>query len=295
MASTLIDAGMNGGLLPEDEAARDQALETQGSFIVQAPAGSGKTELLTQRFLKLLAVVDEPEQILAITFTRAATAEMRARVLDALKKAQLNPETAGDAARAALKNDAARGWKLLEQPHRLTIQTIDSLCLTIASETPLLSRLGGSLAPTEHAQPLYALAARRTLARLGGDHGELSAAIRALLELRDTSLADCEQLIAGILAQRDQWGSLLSFGSEPDWPVARDTLEAPFRREHERVMAQAGVPIFQLSRGRGGDAAAAGLRVREPCRRGPCLGGASLKRRYSARSVGGHTTVGLRL
>ncbi len=221
-----------------DAAPRDQALETQSSFIVQAPAGSGKTDLLTKRFLKLLSVVDEPEQILAITFTRAATREMRDRVVGALQQAQLTPE-ASEAARAALKQDAARGWKLLQQPQRLNIQTIDSLCLTIASETPLLSRLGGSLSPTEHAEPLYALAARRTLARLGGDHEELSAAIRALLELRETSLGDCEQLIAGILAQRDQWGALLSFGPEPDWAMVRDTLEAPFRREHERVIARA--------------------------------------------------------
>ncbi len=246
MASSLIKSGIHpgmntgadAGLSLEDKAARDQALETQSSFIVQAPAGSGKTDLLTKRFLKLLSVVDEPEQILAITFTRAATREMRDRVLGALKQAQLTPET-GEPAHAALKQDAARGWKLLQQPQRLNIQTIDSLCLTIASETPLLSRLGGSLAPTEHAEPLYALAARRTLARLGGDHGELSAAIRALLELRETSLSDCEQLIAGILAQRDQWGALLSFGPEPDWPIVRNTLEAPFRREHERVIARA--------------------------------------------------------
>ncbi len=67
---------------PVDQSARAQTLETNKSFLVQAPAGSGKTELLTRRLLKLLAEVDEPEQILAITFTLAATAEMRERVLN---------------------------------------------------------------------------------------------------------------------------------------------------------------------------------------------------------------------
>ena len=233
----------------EDQAARDRAIEKHSSFLVQAPAGSGKTELLTLRFLHLLAAVSEPQKILAITFTRAATAEMRTRVIDALEEARKNdkePERLSpriQAARAALKNDAARGWKLLEQPQQLNIQTIDSLCLAIAHETPLLSRLGGSLTPTEDVEPLYALAARRTLARLGGAIPELSAAIGSLLELRETSLGECEQLIAGMLGRRDQWGHVLPLAGagmqSPDWLAVKRHLETPFRRERQRVMGAA--------------------------------------------------------
>ncbi len=47
-----------------DQAQRDKALDVTQSFIVQAPAGSGKTELLTQRYLKLLSVCDEPENVI---------------------------------------------------------------------------------------------------------------------------------------------------------------------------------------------------------------------------------------
>ena len=57
-------------LLQDDQQSRDDSLDVSRSFIVQAPAGSGKTELLIQRYLKLLSVVDNPEEIIAITFTK---------------------------------------------------------------------------------------------------------------------------------------------------------------------------------------------------------------------------------
>jgi ATP-dependent exoDNAse (exonuclease V) beta subunit len=86
--------------LPPDQAQREQALDPTNSVLVQAPAGSGKTDLLTRRFLCLLAEVEEPGQIVAITFTKAAAAEMRHRILSKLEEAATQFTDAPDAAKS---------------------------------------------------------------------------------------------------------------------------------------------------------------------------------------------------
>src|SRR5260370_35738722 len=117
---------------PADQPSRADVLDTQRSFIVEAPAGSGKTTLLIQRFLKLLAIADEPEEIVAITFTRKATEQMRDKLLTQLRQAKQRaagiPTTAedtdldeslSDLAAEAMQRHAERGWNICEQPQRL--------------------------------------------------------------------------------------------------------------------------------------------------------------------------------
>ena len=132
-----------------DADARRQALDPGSSFIVQAPAGSGKTELLTQRFLRLLAIVDDPEEIVALTFTRKAAAEMSARITTALRDAESGdaPESENDCKRLSLATDALRrdrelGWDLLENPQRLRTMTIDAFNGSLVRQMPLLSQMG---------------------------------------------------------------------------------------------------------------------------------------------------------
>lgn len=203
-----------------DAGSRAAALNTQASCIVEAPAGSGKTGLLVQRYLKLLGTeaVEQPEEVLAITFTNKATSELRERVLEQLQRAKQGKpgESASkfehetwELARVALARSVRLGWGLLERPSRLNIRSIDSVCAEIANSLPLLSGTGGSRQPVEDAEPLYRLAARRTLLQLGGEDAALHAALGAVLLHRDGNLGDCEALLADMLRMREQWGELL--------------------------------------------------------------------------------------
>ena len=190
---------------------RQRALDPRGSFIVQAPAGSGKTELLTQRFLRLLATVESPEAVVAITFTRKAAAEMRSRILSALEQggvdeppAEAHARTTWELARAAVHRDREQGWGLLAFPGRLRVQTIDSLCATLTRQMPVISRFGGPPATTENAETLYREAARNTVALIESDD-RWADAVELLLEHLGNDLVAMERLLGDMLGRRDQW------------------------------------------------------------------------------------------
>jgi ATP-dependent exoDNAse (exonuclease V) beta subunit len=218
--------GEAGGERPPDWQERERALDIRWSWIVEAPAGSGKTGLLIQRYLKLLAddSVEQPEQVLAITFTVKATGEMRERVMtqleDAARGGTLKAASDFDMetrslAEAVLRRDALLGWGLLEHPRRLKIRTIDSVCGEIAHSLPVLSGSGGGQTPVEDSTPMYREAARQTLMQLGGDDAQLDAALRTVLLHRDGSLADCERLLMEMLPLRNQWGELVPLLGRP--------------------------------------------------------------------------------
>ncbi|GAC1458581.1 MAG: UvrD-helicase domain-containing protein [Steroidobacteraceae bacterium] len=199
---------MSEALWRADLAARAGALDPARSILLQAPAGSGKTAVLTQRFLRLLCMVDEPQAILAITFTRKAAAEMRGRVLRALHGQIPDDDPCAPQLRQlaaeALRHAATRDWKLLQAPGALRIQTIDSFDYWLASQLPVAARAGGTLTVTEAAGELYRRAARRTLVD-GEADAQLADDIELLFERFDNNWNLLERLLAQMLRQRSHW------------------------------------------------------------------------------------------
>ncbi|MCE5336947.1 MAG: UvrD-helicase domain-containing protein [Desulfobacteraceae bacterium] len=147
-----------------DAAKRARALDPAASFHLEAPAGSGKTFLLTARFLRLLQLAGHPEQILALTFTNKAAAEMRERVRTYLNRAKKGAE-AGSEADAELLFLAAGALgahrkfeELLLAGEILRIQTFHSFCYSVAAQAPLEAGITpGSTLMDEREQEVFLL------------------------------------------------------------------------------------------------------------------------------------------
>ena len=109
-----------------DGSAREFAVDPRHNVVLEASAGTGKTSVLVWRYINLLKAGVEPGNILAITFTRKAAAEMRERIIRELKEA---------AARSEL--DKARWNDVRERLGEIAISTIDAFCLSLLREFPL--------------------------------------------------------------------------------------------------------------------------------------------------------------
>jgi ATP-dependent exoDNAse (exonuclease V) beta subunit len=251
-----------------DQEARREALNIKASHIVQAPAGSGKTELLIQRFLKLLGHVEKPERILAMTFTRKAAGEMKNRVLDALKRArntsppeEAHEKTTWEIARQALQHSEKQEWRILENPQRLKIQTIDSFCASLVKQTPLLSGMGSLLEIEENAGDLYRETAHQVLERVEED-SSIGLAVRAILKRLDNSKSRFLDRIVQLINKRDQW--MISFFENADEYHSREDqerilselVESILIECHDKIPASLKIELAQLARYGGSNIAA---------------------------------------
>ncbi|MDQ6961968.1 MAG: UvrD-helicase domain-containing protein [Mariprofundaceae bacterium] len=196
----------------DDQQARQQALNPQHSFLVQAPAGSGKTELLIQRVLALLNQVDRPEKILALTFTRKAAAEMRDRIIEALragkkeKPSEAHRQHTWQLARQVLQRDEALQWHLIEHPQCLRLMTLDAFAHTLSQQLPVLSGLGAQAQVSDDSLLLYTQAIENLLqAMLSPSENVLRKQMDILLFYMDNNMMRLQGMLGDMLARREQW------------------------------------------------------------------------------------------
>lgn len=202
-------------LNPHDGAVRALAIDPRRSMALMAPAGSGKTTTLQLRLLACLTTVERPEEVLAITFTNMAAAEIVERVMGALSQAVTGvvPTEAHEIpqyhlARLVLERDQQLGWNLLLNPSRLRIMTFDSFCAFLASKTPIMSGLGGGKT-TDDAALIYRLAILETLQSVNDNDlpEALADALKAVLSFAKNRFETLVPMFANLLAKRDQWAS----------------------------------------------------------------------------------------
>ncbi len=234
---------------------RERALDPERSFIVEAPAGSGKTGLLMQRFLLLLSTVEKPEELLALTFTKKAAGEMQKRIMESLYSAFEAKEVFGrfknefekktfELARNAVERDITLGWNLLENPGRLRIQTIDSLSASFIRQMPLLSRAGRGFTVAEDATPFYREAAKRTVEMVEGK-GVTGSSVRTALRRLDNSVKALTERLVIMLGKRDQWLRHVRRGDTD--AELKERLEGGFRNIVEDTLKDASL-VFPKAR-----------------------------------------------
>lgn len=232
----------------KDSQQRIQATDPRQSFIVQAPAGSGKTEILTQRYLRLLSTVQAPEQIVALTFTRKAASEMRERIVLALQKAAAkvtattpHQHQTYHYAAEALAHSNAQGWKLLEQPSRLRIVTLDALCQKICQAIPLQEREIPFAQVTEKPQQHYQTAAQACLS-YALETEALHQALKCLLIHLDNRQDILLNFFSNLLATRSQWLPLL-YSARGQEKANYEAMIA-FIEQHELARFQQAIPLL---------------------------------------------------
>jgi ATP-dependent helicase/nuclease subunit A len=165
------EASASTRLPPPDAPEREHAVDPTQHVVLEASAGTGKTSVLVQRYGNLLAAGVDPSNILAITFTRKAAAEMRERIVRELRRdAQRSP--------AGLR----RWLELRDRVGDIAISTIDAFCLSLLREFPLEADLDPSFRVAEDTE--VARLAERALdegLRLGRALGRDDDAVAATL------------------------------------------------------------------------------------------------------------------
>ena len=181
---------------------------------VSAHAGSGKTHVLAQRVLRLLLAGARPSQILCLTYTKAAAANMGSRVFDRLARwatlddASLAKEISeiGATIESRVDLDFARRLftRAVETPGGLKIQTIHAFCEKLLHIFPLEANVPASFRVVDDLEraELMDAARRRALDTATQDRGPLRKALESVA--REASAAGFDALCAELLQHRQR-------------------------------------------------------------------------------------------
>jgi len=125
-------------------------LNSLQNIAISAAAGSGKTYTLTNRFIYLLHAFEQPERIIALTFTRTAAGEFFHKIIEKLcDAAEDSAEAEKLSKELVITADCARYHHLLHllinSMHKLNLQTLDSFFFRVVSSFALELGLSGSL------------------------------------------------------------------------------------------------------------------------------------------------------
>ena len=192
-----------------DRETRELTARPDQSWILRAPAGSGKTTLLVTRYLELLSCVEKPEEILAITFTRKATAEMRERILTSLSDPDSGqPPNLVHAAKRARQRGLDKGWEIIANPTRLKIQTIESFRRSLIEASPVEAAIAPHTQLVQNAGAWYEEAVERVFRSLKSGNRKFACVVR-LLQLEHHNLSRVKRQLVNMLGKRDQWSGKL--------------------------------------------------------------------------------------
>lgn len=228
-----------------------------GSEVVRACAGAGKTTRLSKRIIKLLVNDVAPEEIIALTFTRAAASEFVARLLKMLAGGASSPAGAANLVKELELPPTRKGgepWdqaffqaklkQTLQSINRMTLGTLDSFFAKIVGNNP--TELGLDVGQVQTANELEGDAIRAQITKMALEKvfQRDPAAIKArLAELKlekesATPLNDFNTLVKSLhetylLAQDPKvWGL-----RETIWPKGSQLFDAPPGGEWRNAMS----------------------------------------------------------
>ena len=176
-----------------DQNIRDEVVEPKFSFVVEAPAGSGKTTLLADRILHLLTVVENPKEIIAISFTNKAASEMHNKVEERYNEKVNSKIKQKIETRAKKLKWNKKDKNLLDS---LEIMTIDSLASKITRQTPIVSRsLYKNI--SDDPQEIYEITAKETM--------QNNSQLDKLFPFLNYDYQTIKNQLINLLKKRDQW------------------------------------------------------------------------------------------